>query len=480
MGKRILKILASVLTIAILCTVFAACERGGDTSRFQIEESDFVESSDVVAMTRKICEDYAVRTSGSVNSTTGLANDYTFLNIYVGGKMREFGYAALSEDGQDARLETFRFTDIYDQSKLKTGYNAVWEKRVADGTQSKGEIWIVAAYDNSAGITVSDMDMTTGNVTSALLGGEGAYGSATSVATALAIADRLAEKQLEYDVVFAFVGCSQFSNEGIREMLANHDAPDLVINLNRLGGGTYNYIYSAETKTDFNDAFYAAAYKVGGDTFAPVPGNTHAIDATIAEGQPNDYTHIGMYGDNLFTMIAGIPTVSFLSLDWSSDTNPFYTEIDGKENVYNTSADTFENMIARLGEDGEAVLAKRLDAVADTVATMLSAENGEVLDSVLATAAEQASVDAQKSHGDAGTYTRLAIIVAAVIAAVVLMIVGRNKTAEGMRKKIDEVSRRNSAPVTPREDVFEGFSDANGTPSDGGDKSDKPDDPFEY
>ena len=483
MKNKMVKIFVSVFAIVTLCFLFAGCERGGDTSRYAIEAIEFETSLDVVKMTEEISEEYPVRTSGSVSekqpgggeyeetisvaSASTIANDRIFLDEYIGKKMGEMGYSG--------KIEEFEFNDVYDQSRLKKGYNGVWT-RVAE-SESKGTIWIVAAYDNSAGIPVSDIDLSTGQVSSVLLGGEGAYGSATSVATALAIADRLKGAETQYDIVFAFVGCSQFSNNGIRELLADHDAPDLVVNLNRLGGGTYNYIYSAEVETDFNDAFYAAANSVGGDTFRPVPGNTHAVAATMIENQPNDYTHIGMYGDNLFTMSRGIPTVSFLSLDWSSDTNSFYTEIDGMENVYNTSGDTYANMISRIGDDGEKILGTRLNAVADTVAVMLSPDNAAILDEVLSTAPEQASVAAQQSHAEAGVYTRLAIVLAAVIAAVVLMSVGRNKLAKVTIKKAEETK-----PFDPREDVFEGFSD--GGSRDDGDSNDNsvnpPEDPFEY
>ena len=257
-------------------------------------------------------------------------------------------------------------------------------------------------------------------------------------------------------------------------MLTEHETPELIVNLNRLGGGTYNYIYSAEVETDFNDAFYAAANAVGGGTFRPVPGNTHAVAATMIDGQPNDYTHIGMVGDNLIAMSKGIPTVSFLSLDWGSDTNSFYTEIDGKENIYNTSGDTYENMISRLGENGEETLRNSLNGVADTVATMLSPENGEVLAEVLATAPAQASVAAQQSHAEAGMYTRLALIIAAVVAAVALTMVGRNKHAKDTMRKFSEAE-----PYDPDADVFGDAPDGEeGGGQEGG--AEPPEDPFEY
>lgn len=481
MKKRTLKIFTSVFVIVALCAVFAGCERGGDTSRFAIEEAEFVTTYDVVTMTREISEKHPDRTSGSEAEMTqgggdydvlaagdagGYAqNDYIFLKEYVAPKMNAMGYLG--------GIEQFRFTDVYDSYKLKDGFNGVWTKAAAG--ESKGEIWIVAAYDNSVGITASNVDLTTGQVSQSELGGEGTYGSATSVAAAISIADMLAESKTQYDLTFAFVGCSQFGNEGIKEMLTEHETPELIVNLNRLGGGTYNYIYSAEVETDFNDAFYAAANAVGGGTFRPVPGNTHAVAATMIDGQPNDYTHIGMVGDNLIAMSKGIPTVSFLSLDWGSDTNSFYTEIDGKENIYNTSGDTYENMISRLGENGEETLRAGLNGVADTVATMLSPENGEVLAEVLATAPEQASVAAQQSHAEAGMYTRLALIIAAVVAAVALTMVGRNKHAKDTMRKFSEAE-----PYDPDADVFGDAPDG----EEGGDGQEgevkPPEDPFEY
>ncbi len=485
MKRRMAKILVSVLAICILCVAFSAC---GEAKSYQIEEAEFARSVDVVALTQEICESYPVRTAGyfaDPNATTILqAADYVFLTQFVNEQMVKLGYAALS--GEDAASEAcfqfFKFTDPYSGNTLKDGVNGIWTKPASG--ESKGDIWVIAAYDNSAGISVTDVDLSTGQMSSSRLGGEGAYGSATSVATAIAIADMLKDVELDYTVRFAFIDCSQYSNEGIRELCAAYDAPALAINLNRLGGGTYNYIYSAEVRTDFNDAFYSAANKVGGGTFAPVPADKHIVKAVLLDEQPNDYTHIGMYGDNLWLMTMGVPTVSFLSLDWGSNTNSFYTEIDGLDNVYNTSGDTFDNMIERLGggDTGREKLSANLIGVANTVATMLAPANADVLDQVLATAAEQASAEAQSSHGgDTGTFVKLALVVVIVAAAITLTVVGRNKIADRQRKKLEEVRNNmaNARPVKPRDDIFEGFSDndrSDDDKHDDGDRKDPPDD----
>ena len=106
--KRFFGIFVSVLIIAILGVVFVGCERGGDLSRYTIEEVAFDTTYDVVTMTKEISERYPNRTSGSEAETSqgggdydilassgasGYAqNDYNFLNSYVAPKMNAMGY----------------------------------------------------------------------------------------------------------------------------------------------------------------------------------------------------------------------------------------------------------------------------------------------------------------------------------------------------------------------------------------------------
>ena len=98
----------SVLIIVALSVVFVGCERGGNLSRYTIEEVAFDTTYDVVTMTREISARYPNRTSGSeaeasqgggdydilASSDAGgyAQNDYIFLNEYVAPKMAVMGY----------------------------------------------------------------------------------------------------------------------------------------------------------------------------------------------------------------------------------------------------------------------------------------------------------------------------------------------------------------------------------------------------
>ena len=77
------------------------------------------------------------------------------------------------------------------------------------------------------------------------------------------------------------------------------------------------------------------------------------------------------------------------------------------------------------------------------------------------TAAEQAATGNIGSHADAGTYTRLAIVLVVVAAAVTVSVAIRNKLVAKQQKKMEEVRRQASgqAGPAPREDIFEGYGD---------------------
>ena len=68
-------------------------------------------------------------------------------------------------------------------------------------------------------------------------------------------------------------------------------------------------------------------------------------------------------------------------------------------------------------------------------------------------------------------YTRLALIIAAVVAAVALTMVGRNKHAKDTMRKFSEAE-----PYDPDADVFDDDPDGDG--QEGG--AEPPEDPFEY
>lgn len=467
MKKRILTICIAILTLFV-CVFLAACS-GART--YEITPATLGGGVDVVQLTEEICKSYPERTMGT-------GSDYKFLG-YLAEKMTSYGYPAIdlgqgdqsgteggaealadvAESGATVTLEDFAFDNIYTKSR-ETGYNLIYYVPAAESTDRT--VLLLAAYDNMAGIEISSQDMMTGQITVTKTGGEGAYSNATGVAVLLKIASELAGKALPYNLEIAFVDCSESSWDGARERAAYYagkKCPFICLNFNRLGLGDYTYVYSDEVSQPYNDYFYSAVAKTDdGGVFAQVPFNRQTADLKFVDAQKTEYSHFAMYGDNLMFNVFGLAVASYVSFNWSSFENPFYTETEGYQNLLGTSADTFDNVIERLGGDdkGRQELAKRLDAVVLNAVTAISADNADTLFGAVAESDPAKSGDYASKAANASLIVKIALVAIAVAVTVWLTIKGRNVLLKKQREKIESL-RKEAAGVNPppADDVFQ-------------------------
>lgn len=492
MKKRILTICIAILTVS-MCVFFAACSSGGD---YGIKETSLKEGGEsAAALVKEICAEHPDRTMGT-------GNDYAFLG-YVAEKMTSYGYpdAGIEEESQPSlpgteggsqgettlagtsadgvagtasvKVQEFAFKNYY-TSKNEKGYNLVYEIPAAQPAQ--GHVLLLAAYDNCASLTVSDTDLSTGQITSVNVGGEGAYSTASGVAVLLRIAYELAGKNLPYDLTIAFVDCSENEWDGSRELIGEYsfgkDEKFVCLNFGKLGAGDYTYLYSDEVSQPYNDYFYSVVDKTDDGVFASVPLNKQTADVKFIEAQKVPYSHFAMYGDNLMFNIYGLAVVNYVSFNWSSFEHPFYTETSGYENLYGTSADTYAEVIERLGgeEKGEELLAKRLDAVVLNAVTAVGEENAATLFDALAQSDPAKGGDFAKNAETASMIVKIVLIAAAVAAVIWLIVKGKSVLAEKQKKKIDEMRREaaggQQGKVPEAKDIFEGFDEKDGDKND--------------
>lgn len=466
MKKRILTICIAILTV-LVCIFSVAC-----TSRetFEVRETAMREGGKSAAqLTAEICEKYPDRTMGT-------GKDLEFIG-FLSSEMASYGYpsaeiapespgggtvpVAATDDTATVRVDAFEFKNMYTKT-AETGYNLVYEIPSAQETQKT--VLLLASYDNCASIEVASVDMTTGQTVKTKMGGEGAYATATGVATVLRLAYELADDALPYNLVIAFTDCSENSWDGA-QVVAEHYAKlgkDLIcLNFGKLGAGDHTYVYSDETAQPYNDYFYSVIGKTDKDgVFAEIPVNKQIAEMKFLDGQKTDYSHYAMYGDNLVFNVYGLAVANYVSFDWSSFEHPFYTETSGYENVLDTSADTYEEMIKRLGGEGkgEEVLAKRLDAVVLNAATAVSADNAETLFGALAESDPAGSGDFAKNAGTASMIVKIVLVAAAVAAAVWLTVKGRNTLQKKQKEKLERMQREAmdamQANAPKAEDIF--------------------------
>ena len=466
MKKRILTICIAILTI-LVCIFSVAC-----TSResFEVKEISMREGGKSAAqLTAEICEKHPDRTMGT-------GKDLEFLE-YLIGEMASYGYpstgltpeppgggtvpVAATDDTATVRADAFEFKNMYTNS-TEIGYNLVYE--IPSAPETKKTVLLLASYDNCASIEVASVDLTTGQTAKTKIGGEGAYATATGVATVLRLAYELADDALPYNLVIAFTDCSENAWDGaqiVAEQYAELGKDLICLNFGKLGAGDLTYVYSDETEQPYNDYFYSVIGKTDKDgVFAEIPVNKQIAEMKFLDGQKTDYSHYAMYGDNLVFNVYGLAVANYVSFNWSSFENPFYTETSGYENVLDTGADTYEEMINRLGGEGkgEEVLAKRLDAVVLNAATAINADNAETLFGALEKSDPAKSGDFADKAGTAALIVKIVLVAAAVAAAVLLTVKGRNTFLKKQKEKLERMQReamdamQNNAPSA--EDIF--------------------------
>lgn len=490
MKKRILTTCIAILTVFVAVSVLAACS---SAANYEIKESSLKEGGKSAAeLVKEICEQHPERTMGT-------GKDYEFLQ-YISGEMASYGYPAAQFDteggeGEDGDgqgtaelsisaassatviVQDFEFKNYYTNSS-ENGYNLVY--RIPAATESDREVLLLASYDNCAGLEVSSTDLTGGQTTVGVVGGQGAYSNATGVAALLRLAYELAGEKLPYNLTIAFVDCAENAWDGANELIGSLEIDKknfICLNFNKLGMGDYTYIYSDESAQAYNDYFYAVAGKTdGGKVFKDIPLNKQIAEVRFVDAQKTEYSHFAMYGDNLMFNIHGLAVASFVSFNWESFENPFYTEVAGFENILGTSADTYDNLIERLGGEGkgEETLAERLDAVVLCAAAAVSAENADTLFGAVAASDPAASGNYADASGTWSLIVKIVIIVALVAVAVWLTVKFRSALAKKQTEKLDKLRNEaaNGGSAPKAEDIFsmggDDFKESDNDKRDGG------------
>ncbi|MGN0797835.1 MAG: M28 family peptidase [Christensenellales bacterium] len=364
---------------------------------------------------------------------------------YLADKLTSWGYIpkAVESDGV-AGIEKFNY--YYDDGeKVYSGssYNVEFTK--AASTQSRGRIILTAQYDNRYSYS--------GIATEA----DGSYESGASVAALLTISRLLSDKDLDFDITIAFLGCSTISYNGAEHMLKNMSDVQkqevlLAIDISNIIGGDYTYLYTIDKSTDYGDFFDQLA-TVNSLNFASVPKDKKVGSARLIDNGLYNYFHVGMFSNNMYFMNEGIPTLTISSFNWDKSGSSGRVEFDGKESLLQTPADSFDNMVARVGE--EEIKARFDDIV--SVVYLAIAQEGEALASALTSSRDQMPSRLAQSAVANSVLTVAPKII--VITALILIMFQVRKRVNDNREKYLAIRHANakSQPI----DVF-GFDDEEG------------------
>lgn len=437
-------LLFTIVTLVAVLSLCAACSDTGNTPTPQ--RSNLADTLDgdntAFELLKEVCanEDRFYSSAGSHNAA-----------FYLASKMNEYGMQPLPVA---ARLNLpngevlVNGADAFIAAPNQTSKSInLYFRRPADSEKSLGTVLITAHYDNLFGAYLDGK----------LITATGAYDNAAGVAALLNTARVINESSADipYDIVFAFLsatnvagrdGSLYYSWSGASQMIKTLDYLNitggiaLAINMWRLGGGENLYMYSYDRPTTYNNYFYSVA-KVNGLNFTAVPeykrsfsmGATATISSEI--DSPTGQMHIGMLNESIIMMNKGLPTLTYLSLDWSDISNPGYTEKRGFSNCAYTDNDTLNNMVLinGAGETGKQNICNQLNAVTVNLISALEGDNGKALSEALSTAEKE--LKSISSTADALYYTGLGITIAAVVALIVVYIVLRGRNIKRLNQE---------------------------------------------
>ena len=390
------------------------------------------------------------------------AKDFSTRDIFSGGE-----YAAGKELSSALTLLGYAVTEkelaFYDGTTEQKTYKSLH----VIGRKDNGKEKTVAIGCYYGGYRASDSSGT----------GEGAA-TALSVGVLFSVARALIDADCDYNIAICLWGGLEFP-ESFNAKRCGVDLGEiaLYINFDRVGAGTYDYLYADDVPRSQESFFRDVISEQKADIVAaPVYKKTTTI--TVGTGAYSS-THLGLLGANRFFLDEGIPCANFLGGAWDYDCGLYrYHE---RSEIEGTGRDTFDE-INRLN-GGKAQTERRLLSVANVV---IKGVTSEKLRSALDDAAKETT--GADLHSTLAYYL-ITFIGSAVFIAVFLWLIfkqGKDRrervwkvTITASRKDDPFEELRTQDPSRGEDDPFEGLGEG-GSDSSENDRKEKDDDVFYF
>jgi len=320
---RKLKIISIALLIIVLAMSLMACS----TKTYNISASEEISLKD------EAYDRLVLISSIYPNRTIGTTDSEQFTS-YLNEELTSFGYS----------VEEQSFTS----KDAKMTKNIIAKKNTSS---DKGTILLGASWDNMYASFTSHPD--------------GAYETGNALAALLTVAKYLYSKDLSYNLEIAFFAGDVENWSGAEYYLSKLSSEEkqnikLYINYGYIAGGDNLYIYARDTKTEYEN-FVNQVGEVNNLTqFTKTPQFKNTFDVLLIENQLYSYSHIGMYGNHVLFMNEQIPSIAYLSINWSDYSYPIYKEVKGSDNICQSGNDNLTTVVSRKDVD---TIKSQLDGV---------------------------------------------------------------------------------------------------------------------
>ncbi|MGN0771010.1 MAG: M28 family peptidase [Christensenellales bacterium] len=445
-----------ITVISLIVAVVAFCAVGCSAVSFDLTQGQTVSVGEEAYQYLEL-----FATPGYADRSADTGNDLEFAK-YLAQKLSDWGYTPKDvESNSVAGIQRFNYyLDGSDRVYSGSSYNVIFDKPAQ--SESKERILLTAQYDNRysySGIST---------------GADGSYESGASIAALLVISRLLSQHEFDFDITIAFLGCSTVNYNGAEQMvkdMSEQYKKDILlsIDISNIIGGDYNYLYTIDKSTDYG-SFFDELAKVNSLDFKSVPKDKKVGQASLFDNGLYNYFHVGMLSNNMYLMNEGVPTLTITSFNWDKTGNSGRVEMDGKESLLQTPADTFANMVERVGEEK---IKSSFDSIINVVYLALTQE-GDTLVQALQNSKEQMPSRLAQSSVTNSVLTvapKMIILVALLLIMLkVRKLVNDDKDKYLAMKKVAEPQK----PI----DVF-GFDTPDDSGNNGTDKNDKSDGVFD-
>jgi len=248
-------------------------------------------------------------------------------------------FIPVSNGSTEQGVSQFNFTSSK-SGDLKSSQTLVYRKEGRVETDKK--VVLACHYDSAQVLEAKQGDE--GQVEFVSLVTEGVSDNAGSVATLIALAKAIDSVSLDFDIEIVFFGAGNENYAGAEFYLRGLSDKEcknilLMLNLDNIGVGAYNYYYVNEYQTP-QDELYT---KVLGQNFAIKRLQSKNVINVNAQG-PNglDYVHIGLESDHACFMDRDINVLNFFSGDYENLLTYGLNEYSGVANITYTKNDTYD------------------------------------------------------------------------------------------------------------------------------------------
>lgn len=339
--KKMTRILTFVCTFVLMFFGFA-----GGFAKVATAESDVQVSEEIYSQIMNELSSFLNFTSGSTQHYARFPGSKAELSsaLYIKAQLAELStFEAVENQSTTNGVQGFEFISNVD-NMTKTSQNIVFCKKTQ--TASKKKVVLATHYDM---MPIDKNEENAFSTTVEYLQTAGINESGFSVATLLALARMIDQKDdLGFSVELVFFGANNNNYAGSKFYAQGLDDTDagnilLVLNLDKIGLGDYNYFYMNEFENSQSE--YVSNLIGGKDGFKQL-----ALKNVLhfSQQSPNglDYTHIGLESDHAVFLGRNVNVVNLFSGSYENFATVGRNEYDGKENITYTQNDDIVYLMA--------------------------------------------------------------------------------------------------------------------------------------